>query len=188
MRDRELVNLEALRGLPRVERELVQDIARHLQFVIFDPALDGAGREKRLAEIEKYLAKKLKQNKGRSVEDAAGYLRFIRNSLMHKSEVPSEVLDLGMPVFWDFLDRSVDSWEDSRLANLLSYGVGEKAILQYSDKKDMVRRYKRIFNRMPVDERRNRFGHMLLNFYTTVEFRDALKSYARREGREDVVF
>jgi hypothetical protein len=97
---------------------------------------------------------------------------------------------LAMPMFWSILADTADNWDPAKLRHLLSYGLGRKSeegAARITTARQVVRFYKRAFDRLDQDEKFARFRELLLSFYVTDEFQQALQAARRRRLGTEVI-
>lgn len=147
-------------------------------------------RRKVLNGIERYLKKKNESITKENTSDKAEYLRFVRNSLAHKSHVPPEVIALAIPMFWAILLESAPWWNVRELSNLLAYAVrfrGDYPADKVATTTDVTRYYQTSFKKIPAAQRNEVFKEILLSIFVTPQFQDALLAYkhAAKKKRGD---
>lgn len=160
-----------------------------IETLVFNGSDSSVARKKVLSEIEKYLKKKTERPSKENTGDKAEYLRFVRNSLAHKSNVPPEVITLAIPMFWTILTESAPTWNVRELSNLLAYAIRSRD--DYPANKvaattDVIRHYQTLFKKIPLVERNEVFKELLLSIFVTPQFQDALSAqrpdFLKRRG------
>lgn len=163
-------------------------ILEHIRSLIFEEGISAEVREKRLSEIDKYLAKKARQRKTELVGDKSEYLRSVRNSIVHNSTVSLSNLDNAMPIFWVILGKSAPYWDSAHLEHLLSYALRRKCNLSDTEEatsKNVVQYYKRAFDKLPINDKRDVFKSLLFSIYISNEFQQVLGKKPRVRPKEN---
>lgn len=171
---------ERARTLSSEEAVVFDRVIFGIETLVFNGSDSSAARLKVLNEIERYLKKKTERPNKESTGDKAEYLRFVRNSLAHKSNVPPEVITLAIPMFWTILMESAPMWNVRELSNLLAYAIRSRD--DYPANKvvattDAIRHYQTLFKKIPLVERNEVFKELLLSIFVTPQFQDALSAH-----------
>ena len=168
---------EIARTLNAEESAIFGRIVAGLDALIFNIGDSPEARRKVLSEVEKYLKKKGERPTKESTGDRAEYLRFVRNSFAHKSNVPPEVVALAIPMFWAVLKESAPKWNVTELSNLLAYAIrGQHEYPGTGEVKpsNVVRHYQSVLKKVPSPERNEVFKELLLSIFVTPQFQDTL--------------
>lgn len=168
---------ERARTLSSEEAVVFDRVIFGIKTLVFDGSDSSSARRKVLSEIERYLKKKGERPTKENTGDKVEYLRFVRNSLAHKSNVPPEVITLAIPMFWTILTESSSKWQARELSNLLAFAVRSRDDYP-ADKAtatiDVIRHYQTLFKKIPLVERNEVFKELLLSIFVTPQFQQAL--------------
>src|SRR5690349_20450911 len=66
----------------------------------------SAESTKLLADLEMFLKRKSTAPSATEERDELEYLRYVRNSLTHRSSIPDEAVRVAMPMFWRLLRQA----------------------------------------------------------------------------------
>lgn len=171
-------------SLPSNQRVVLERILDRICALVLDVEASPEIRDKRLSEIDNYLTKKAQRSNSEVAIDESEFLRFVRNSIQHRSNVSVANVDKAMPIFWRLLAKSSPEWHREHLEHLLSYAMGITPTLIESDDTNgssIVRHYHKAFKRLPLDEKRERFRNLFLSIYITPEFQQVL-GRSKRSG------
>ena len=171
---------ERARTLSSEEAAVFDRVISGIETLVFNSIDSSAARRKVLSEMERYLKKKTERPNKENTGDKAEYLRFVRNSLAHKSNVPPEVIKLAIPMFWTILTESASMWNVRELSNLLAYAIRSRddfSANKVAATTDVIRHYQTLFKKTPLVERNEVFKELLLSIFVTPQFQDALSAH-----------
>jgi len=177
-----------LNGLPPDQRRVLEHILEGIYTLALDVEVLPEIREKRLSEIDNYLTKKAQRSKSEVVIDESEYLRFVRNSIQHGSNVSAENVDKAMPIFWRLLAKSAPEWHREHLDHLLSYTMGmpPSLMIQSDDSSgaSIIRHHQKVFKGLSPEDKRRIFRDLFLSIYIRPEFQQVLGKSKRSGSRE----
>ena len=168
------------RTLSSEESAIFDRVIVGIEALVFNGSDSSEARRKALNEIERYLKKKSESPTKENTGDKAEYLRFVRNALTHKSNVPPEVITLAIPMFWTILTESAPMWNVRELSNLLAYAIRSRddyPVDKVVTTTDVIRHYQSTLKKIPTAERNEVFKEILLSIFVTPQFQDALLAY-----------
>lgn len=163
--------------LSTAESAIFDRIIAGIDALVFHGSNSPEARRKVLSEIERYLMKKSERPTKDSTGDRAEYLRFVRNALAHKSNIPTEVVRPAIPMFWTVLSESAPLWDAKELSNLLAYAIRsreEYPVDSVMTTSSVIRHYQALLKRIPIVERNEVFKELLLSIFVTPQFQDAM--------------
>lgn len=177
--------MSQLSSLPPSQRAALERVLDGIYRLVLDADLTPQTRDKRLLEIDRYLANKAQRDKNEVGIDELEFLRFVRNSIQHGPSVSIGTMEKVMPIFWRVLVKSGPEWEREHIDHLLSYAMGipPSSALESDDSNGVtiIRHYERVFKRLAPEDRRRVFKDLFLSIYLRPEFQQAL-GITKRSG------
>lgn len=172
-------SLDRLKNImpPEMDRDLLLNLFDALADLLEDTSRTESERKKLVLDLTRYLERKRPSQMSDGVNELE-YLKYVRNSLAHRKQIPEEGIRVAMPMFWKFLREIATTTNWDKISNLLAYSLRQKDVTSQSEKvsiKSKIRKYELIFNNLPDSEKLMVFESALLNLYSTEEFQNYLK-------------
>ena len=168
------------------ESAIFDRVVAGIDALVFNDSDSPEVRRKVLSEIERYLRKKGERPTKDNTGNRAEYLRFVRNALAHKSNVPPEVVTLAIPMFWTILSESAPMWNARELSNLLAYAIRSRddyPVGKVVTTSGIIRHYQTLLKKIPLIERNEVFKELLLSIFVTPQFQNALTAHKPESGK-----